>query len=292
LYPKPSGEFWTGSGSQYVTSNGVYGSVKDWMVAMYTGSGIGLQFSGIRSQSQLKVTITAASVSEWDAHPYHSVMLVDPTGKCDIDVKMTYESVQENPIYSEGIYLKPRVKNNYFEKSFLSNVLRENSYPVSLTAGEILGTAPSMQLQVDISGKYQVIGSDLDVTFINTSEKDYNKYIVPAISDYAFLNAGATEGGTYDGSPAREARIFPETMLFSASKGQEFYPATESLPAIKNKNFSYIYDVVDQKRYYNSILGFSEETHFGNTRSYNEPSEYIMAIEGQTLYEAKKNTIS
>ena len=292
LYPKPSGEFWTGSGSQYQRTTGVFGSVKDWMVAMYTGSGIGLEFSGIRSQSQLKVTITAASVSEWDAHPFHSLMLVDPTGKCDIDVKMTYESVQENPIYSEGIYLKPRVKNNYFEKTFLSNVLRENSYPVSLTPGEILGTAPSMQLQVDISGKYQVAGNDLDVSYINTSEKDYNKYIVPAISDYAFLNAGAAEGGTYDGLPAREATVFPETMLFSAARGQEFYPATANLPALKNKDFSYIYDVVDQKRYYNSILGFSEETHFADTRYYNQPSEYILATQGQTLSEAKKNYIS
>lgn len=231
LYRIPSGSDW---------GTGV--SVTGWQ-ATHTG-----EIYYWRQQCKIEVTISDINWSGYGNPPYDVEDLVMPTGSCLITGSMKYEKIKERPVLSEGLFLTDIsvgdvVKSNSLYPQFLSRVMVEHGYQVSVPSNCELQEAPSRQLEATGDNlKYLTSESFVEV---NTNEKSYNKYIVGAISDYAYLNAKVMP--SYDGITLPDGKMMPDTtMLYSACQGQSLADNTVN-PIIEK-----LYEVSGQKQYYDA----------------------------------------
>jgi len=231
LYKIPSGSDW---------GTGV--SVTGWQ-ATHTG-----EIYYWRQQCKIEVIVSNINWSGYGNPPYDVEDLVMPTGNCLITGVLKYENIKERPVLSEGLFLKDIsvgdvVKENSLYPQFLSNTMIEHGYQVSIPANCELQYAPSRQLEV--TGENVKYLTDESFAEVNTNEKNYNKYIVGAISDYAYLNAKVMP--SYDGVTLPDGKMLPETtMLYSACQGQSLADNTV------NPIISKLYEVSAQKQYYDA----------------------------------------
>lgn len=236
LYQIPSGRDWDMSSGSL--------SSTDWQIN-HTGT-----IYHWRQQAKMDVSISNIEWSNRGDCPYDIENLVMPTGECSVVGKMEYLTIEESPVFSEGIFLtdvskKDNVRDNSFYPQFLSDVMREHSYPLSIPLNSEIQPAPSRQYEFQSSGGKYLLRELSSPT--NTNEKHYNKYIVGAISDYAYLNDGVLP--SYDGKPIANGQLMPHsTMLYSASQGQELPDGSV------NPNIKKLYLVTDQIQFYDSEM--------------------------------------
>jgi hypothetical protein len=237
--PWPS---WEGSGSG---SNTIWPDVKE-IQKDHTG-----EWRRWRSRSKIELQFTNVTFSGHGQLPYDEEHIYVPSGSCRIEGKMAYEHMGEAPVFSEGMYMEDTTKNDPIKtrgnySNYLSDVLKEHSVSVSVPLNVAVQPAPSRQMTL-ANPNDDRIAYPADFTFLNTIEKDYNKYLVFAKSDYATLNAGVLP--SYEGRPIADDQVYPRAdMLFSANKGQQFPNNTENPYVIKQ------YTVTDQRQYYEGEL--------------------------------------
>lgn len=276
LYQIPSGSDWVPVGGQQPSATG-------WQQS-HTGT-----IFHWRQGCKIELSISSISWSGYGDSPYDVEHLVMPSGSCSIDGAMKYEHLSEKPVYSEGMFLTDVtvgdvVKSRSFYPQFLSPVMKEHGYTVVVPANSEVQDAPSKQVEAaEDNLRYLYQSSYVD---INTIEKNYNKFIVGAISDYAYLNASVMP--SYDGKPLADGSMMPNTtMLYSACQGQEFPDGTVN-PSISKK-----YEVSIQRQYHDAELTIAtgDGRFFGNSVpvwEYIQPDNGALFPNGITWTEYKK----
>ena len=228
-----------------------------------------------RSQSKIELTFTNVMFTGHGQLPYDEEHLYMPSGGCSIEGEMAYENMAESPVFSEGMLLEDVSKNDPvlthgYYSNFLSNTLKEHSVSATLPINAALQPAPSKQMRLEDPNARIIAGVD-SLVEVNTLEKDYNKYIVFARSDYATLNEGVMP--SYEGRPVPDDRVFPSAeMMFSANQGQSF-PDNSSNPLVKKR-----YSVKEQHQYYEGELTDAVED-----------ARYSTQIVTRDIYEDEEN---
>lgn len=223
--------------------------------------------------------------------PYDVEYLYQPSGQCNIVGKHTYGKLREAPIFSEGMFLTDISANDPIRTygsypQYLSETLKDHKFSVTVPANSSLESCPSRQLELKDASARNIYG-DSDFRKINTQERDFNKYIVIAISDYTRLNEGVMP--SYEAPPPADSSVFPDaTMLYSANKGQQFPDNTQNPYVIKT------YEVDKQFQYYDGELTDSTidprfVTKVTPVWNYTEPNNGQFAPKNVTLREAKQN---
>jgi len=241
-FRKPFGPDWSGTVSG---GNTVYPTVGYWNT-WHTG-----HENFWRRQSRVDITIKNVT---WTGHgiaPFDVDYNVQPTGSCRVTGFLKYENLAEQPIYSEGLVLRDSTQNDIVKDYgaypvAISNTMKEHGATISTQPNEVVETAPSRQVQLGESGA-RLISDTSEFNKINTQEKNYNKYKIPATSDYTYLNVGTMP--SYEGSPLADHQLFDDlTLLYSAQQGQIIEDDRKNPTVIKE------YTVEDQKQYYDGVV--------------------------------------
>ena len=279
-YPAPGGNGWSGTVSG---ANTVYPSVGQWQIE-HTGT----MYHWRRAS---KAEFTFRNVV-WSGHgqiPYDVEYMVIPSGDCSIQGKFKYNKLRESPVFSEGIFLSDVTPGDTTLTRgaypvFISDTLVDHGETVTIAGNSVLTKAPSRQLElINPTGRF--IKGDYDFKMVNTLERDFNKYIVIANSDYSFLNSSVLP--SYEGSPPKDDKVFSSTMLYSANKGQQF-PDGSVNPYIMKQ-----YEVQKQYQYYDASLTDATgdlrfRTNVFPTWGYTEPDNARFVPANVTIREADK----
>ena len=240
----PSGLDWSGvsTGGNTIYPSGITG----WSTT-HTG-----EEKFWRQQSKLEISISNVNWTGRGMLPTDTDYLIQPTGSCKITGEMNYEQMAEQPIYSEGVVLRDSTPNDIVREYAaypvaISNTMKDHGFSLTTMPNEIVSNAPSRQVQVRDTG-VDLLPATLPFSKLNTVEKNYNKYQIISISDYAYLARMGTMP-SYEGSPVADHKIFTETnLLFSAQQGQVLEGNRT------NDTVQKTYTVESQRQYYDGVI--------------------------------------
>jgi hypothetical protein len=276
LFDIPSGNGWLGV-------KDCYGNV-DWPTITgfwSTRSGV---ISGWREQSKLVVTISPLIFTDYVALPFDVEHLCESTGNCIINGEFKYLEQGEASVYSEGCILEDITNDpvsEIYTKNYASEVMKRSGILIETPINRSLVEFPSKMIsRRNVSGF-----KNPDWIFERYYSPDnYNKYIVPAISDFAMLNGHIS----YESVPEDDGLIFPNTtMLTSSDRGQRLADGTN------NPNYRKKYKVIRQNQFYDSIMGdaiYNSGTLMTSKMPISEFEEkdgFYLAARGATILDIK-----
>jgi len=233
------------SGSDWVSKEDCYGN-RDWPTITGFWSKRSGTISGWREQSKLVITLSPVEFYDYIGLPFDTEHLCVPTGSCLIDGEFKYAEQGESAIYSDGCIVRDITNDpssTIYTQDYASEVIKRGEIAIDVPINRSLQQFPSKMIsRRNISGF-----KNPDFVFEKYYSPDnYNKYVIPALSNFALLNGDVS----YEATPDDDGFVFPNaTILTSASRGQKLSDGTT------NPNFRKRYAIEKQNQFYDTIMG-------------------------------------
>jgi hypothetical protein len=264
FYPKPGslgdgGDIsklrYTGTNNQIKTS-GIYAYWKDYLKTLddpYT------TVTGVKylDKSRINFRVNSFRIISGGPQPLDINRNFKLTGKCVVSGEFGYDSQAESAVYTEGLYLEDHSKNypltGFYVPKFLSDVMLRIPSQVSGKPESPIEAAPSRCLTRANVAHILVSGNQY-VSHLGEDPYNYNKFIVPAMSDLTILNiASAPEEVGLEKILDNDGFIYPNsTFLLSASVAQHLGTAFND--SLNIPNSPKLYYVQDIKQFYDSSV--------------------------------------
>jgi hypothetical protein len=264
FYPKPGslgddGDIsklkYTGTNNQIKTS-GVYAYWENYLETLndpYT------TITGVKylDKSRINFKINSFSIVSGGPQPLDINRNFILTGKCVVSGEFGYDSQAESAVYTEGLYLQDHSENypltGFYVPKFLSDVMLRIPSQVSGTPEAPIKAAPSRCL-TRANVEHVLVSGNQYVSHLNEDPYNYNKFIVPAMSDLTVLNiASAPEEVGLEKVLDNDGFIYPNsTFLLSASIAQHL--GTSFNDSLNIPNSPKLYYVQDIKQFYDSSV--------------------------------------
>ena len=270
LYEIPNESFTTGSIESYAAgSRGVV--------------------SGYKELSKVVVTISNLRVpnSSRGVHPYDTVTLIEPKGKCTIEGEFRHKSQEESAIYTEGLVFGDLTPEKLSPESFASDVIKRSNVTFEDNYGASYVSAPSKMLSRKNISKISGEGKNVFLSQRSEAPENYNKYVIPALSELA----KSWPGSTLESLPPTDGVVYPNIgyIPYSAAQGQEIYDE-------KNPNIKNLFKTLVQKQFYDaSVVDASKMTEFTTTSAAGKflpEMTYAVVPEGSTVQECMLGLVS
>lgn len=265
LFPEPTSLGWGQSFSTICKYTGVGGNIKSSGVINYwkkfladpenSGNGIIITGYRYRDKSRTNFKINSVKITKYGSQPVDLDQDITLTGKCIISGEFGYHSQAESAVFTEGIFLKDYSENyqlsDFYSPNFVSDALLRLPLVDSGSPISPLESAPSRCLTRKNISRVKQSGNEY-IPHLTEEPYNYNKFIVPALSDVSYLNDNTQYAG-FEKAMTDDGFIFPGTaLLLNASVAQHKGTAYESFLDIPNS--PKIYYVQDIKQFYDSSV--------------------------------------
>lgn len=270
LYEIPNESFTTGS------------------IQSYAAGSRGL-VSGYKELSKVVVTISNLRVpnSSRGIRPYDTVTLIEPKGKCTIEGEFRHKSQEESAIYTEGLVFGDFTPEKLSPESFASDVIKRSNVTFEDNYGASYVSAPSKMLSRKNISKISGEGKNVFLSQRSEAPENYNKYVIPALSELA----KSWPGSTLESLPPTDGVVYPNIgyIPYSAAQGQEIYDE-------KNPNIKNLFKTLVQKQFYDaSVVDATKMAEFTTTSAAGKflpEMTYMVVPEGSTVQECMLGLVS
>jgi hypothetical protein len=206
-------------------------------------------------KSRVNFKINSIRVSKVGAQVLDIDQEIRLTGSCLVSGEFGYHSQAESAVFSEGVFLKDYSENyplkDFYSPNFVSDVLLRATLVDSGSVSSPLEEAPSRCLTRKNVSYISNAGNEY-IPHLSQDPYNYNKFIVPALSDLTFLNEGH-EDADFEKVLENDGLVFPNsTFLLNASIAQHKDSPYET--ALNIPDSPKIYYVQDIKQFYDSSV--------------------------------------
>ena len=204
-------------------------------------------------KSRLVFKINSIKVSKVGPQPVDIEKSIIATGGCIISGEFGYHSQAESAVFSEGVFLEDHSQDSpstgFYAPSFVSDVLLRVPLRNSGSATSPIQPAPSKCLTRINVERIQQSGNSYSPLY-SQSPHNYNKFIVPAVSDLSILNPQSVD---FEAILTDDGNIYSNsTFLLSASVAQ--HKGTKYEKFLNIPDASKIYYVEDIRQFYDSLV--------------------------------------
>ena len=277
------------STAQILKSSGLFEYWKDFVKATNDPS---IWVTGVKylDKSRINFKINSIKLTNAGSQPFDAHRELVLTGSCTISGEFGYDSQAESAVFSEGVFLEDHSTNypltGFYVPKFVSDVLLRIPNNIIQTPESPILPAPSRCLTRE---NIPIIleSGNVYVPHLTQEPYNYNKFIVPALSDLSSMNLDTEEVGL-EKVFANDGYIYPNsTFLLSAALAQHLgtnYETTLNIP-----NAPQVYYVKQAYQFYDSAVtdavlnsGYFIKNKPGgkNTLTQLEDSSGILAPEG------------
>lgn len=208
-----------------------------------------------RDKSRMNFRVNSIVINARGPQPVDFDQQFRLTGQCSISGEFGYHSQAESAVFTEGVFLKDQTPdyplNEFYTPSFVSDVLLRLPLVESGSPTSPIDAAPSRCLTRKNISKILPSGN-IYIPHLTSEPYNYNKFIVPAISDLSYLNYDREFVGL-EKVLVDDGVIFPNsTFLLSASVSQ--HTGTQYEDFMEIPNAPKLYYVQDIKQFYDSSV--------------------------------------
>jgi len=237
-----------------ILSKGISQYWKDYLMSQANPS---LRVTGYKyvDKSRLNFRVNTVSKTNYGPQPVQLNGAFKLVGNCIVSGEFGYHSQAESAVYTEGVFLKdhsnPTDIAEFYLPSFVSDIMFRSPLVESGTALSPLESAPSKCVTRQNISQISNAGN-VYVSHLTNAPYNYNKFIVPALSDLSLLNDGKPEVG-FEKVLANDGSIFPNaTFLLSASVAQHKDTAYDGFVEVPNA--PKVYYIQDSRQFYDSSV--------------------------------------
>lgn len=208
-----------------------------------------------RDKSRINFSVNSIKITKFGGQPIDLDQDIRLTGKCLVSGEFAYHSQAESAVFSEGVFLKDHSANyplaDFYAPSFVSDVLLRLPLVDSGSITSPIDAAPSRCVTRKDISRIRISGNEY-IPHLSQSPYNYNKFIVPVLSDLSYLNEENDSVG-FEKILEDDGAIFPNTsFLINATVAQ--HKGTNYEQFLNIPDAPKVYYVQDIKQFFDSSV--------------------------------------